>query len=243
MAENSPTFQRWGRECRGAQVPKGRLKPCALRQPSLRDLSDHGRWFPTLKRWAIIGCPSGTKREFRGAQVPKGRLKPCATRQPSLRDLSGYGRWFPTLKRWAIIGCPSGTKREFRGAQVPEGRLKPCAIRQPSLRDLSGYGRWFPTLKRWAIIGCPSGTLTWPSFTRPLWERILVALDKNVRAPVVHGYVRAVEGCLICLAFALNSAQAEPLSFDHGSGFYESAFQLVLSAPVKGATIYYTTNE
>src|ERR1039458_9199311 len=61
MAENSPTFQRWGRECRGAQVPKGRLKPCAIRQPSLGDLSDHGRWFPTLKRWAIIECPSGTK--------------------------------------------------------------------------------------------------------------------------------------------------------------------------------------
>ena len=61
MAENSPTFQRWGREFRGAQVPKGRLKPCAIRQPSLRDLSGYGRWFPTLKRWAIIGCPSGTK--------------------------------------------------------------------------------------------------------------------------------------------------------------------------------------
>jgi hypothetical protein len=69
-----------------------------------------------------------------------------------------------------------------------------------------------------------------------------LAADKNVRAPVMHGYVRAVEGCLICLAFALNSAQAEPLSFDHGSGFYESAFQLALSAPVKGAAIYYTTN-
>ena len=66
MAENSPTFQCWGREFRGAQVPKGRLKPlairqCAIRQPSLRDLSGCGRWFPTLKRWAIIGCPSGTK--------------------------------------------------------------------------------------------------------------------------------------------------------------------------------------
>jgi len=48
-------------EFRGAQVPKGRLNPCAIRQPSLRDLSGCGRWFPTLKRWAIIGCPSGTK--------------------------------------------------------------------------------------------------------------------------------------------------------------------------------------
>ena len=63
MAENSPTFQRRGREFRGARVPKGRLKPCAIRQPSLRDLSDHGRWFPTLKRWAIIVCPSGTVAE------------------------------------------------------------------------------------------------------------------------------------------------------------------------------------
>jgi hypothetical protein len=61
MAENSPTFQRCGHEFSGAQVPKGRLKRCAIRQPSLRDLSDHGRWFPTLKRWAIIGGPSGTK--------------------------------------------------------------------------------------------------------------------------------------------------------------------------------------
>src|ERR1035437_5469652 len=61
MTENSPTFQRWVREFRDAQVPKGRLKPCATRQPSLRDLSCCGRWFPTLKRWAISACPSGTK--------------------------------------------------------------------------------------------------------------------------------------------------------------------------------------
>ena len=61
MVETSPTFQRWGREFRGAQVPKGRPKPGAIHQPSLRDLSCSGRWFPTLKRWAIIGCPAGTK--------------------------------------------------------------------------------------------------------------------------------------------------------------------------------------
>src|SRR5664280_1011832 len=143
MAENSPTFQRWGREFRGAQVPKGRLKPCAIRQPSLRDLSGYGRWFPTLKRWAIIGCPSGTKTcpglaYFVGANPPHP---------------GGMAENSPTFQRWG---------REFRGAQVPKGRLKPCAIRQPSLRDLSGYGRWFPTLKRWAIIGCPSGTKTCP---------------------------------------------------------------------------------
>ena len=43
MADNSPTFQCWGREFRWAQVPKGRLKPGAIRQPSLRDLSDCGK--------------------------------------------------------------------------------------------------------------------------------------------------------------------------------------------------------
>ena len=72
---------------------------------------------------------------------------------------------------------------ESLGAQVPKGRLKPCAIRQPSLRDLSCCGRWFPTLKRWAIIVCPSGTVTWPGFAGLLWEQILAALDRNVRAP------------------------------------------------------------
>jgi hypothetical protein len=61
MIENSPTFQRWVREFREAKVPKGLLKPCTIYQPSLRDLSCRGLWFPTLKRWAIIVCPSGTK--------------------------------------------------------------------------------------------------------------------------------------------------------------------------------------
>jgi hypothetical protein len=48
-------------EFRGAKVPKERLKPCAIRQPSRRDLSFCGCWFPTLKHWAIIACPYGTE--------------------------------------------------------------------------------------------------------------------------------------------------------------------------------------
>jgi hypothetical protein len=70
MTENSPTFQRWVREFREAQVPKGRLKPCTIYQPSLRDLSCCGRWFPTLKRWAIIRCPSGTNT-WPGSSIPR----------------------------------------------------------------------------------------------------------------------------------------------------------------------------
>jgi len=81
----------------------------------------------------------------------------------------------PTFQRWG---------REPSWAQVPKGRLKPRAIRQPSLRDLYDCGGGFPTLKRWAIIACPSGTMTWPVFARLLWEQILEALDKHLRAPL-----------------------------------------------------------
>src|SRR5439155_25575751 len=60
MADNSPTFQRWEPDHRSVRVPKGRLN-YAHSQPSLRDLLPDGRQFPTLKRWAIIASPSGTK--------------------------------------------------------------------------------------------------------------------------------------------------------------------------------------
>jgi len=40
---------------------QGRLNPCEIGQPSFQDLSCCGRWFPTLKRWSILACPSGTK--------------------------------------------------------------------------------------------------------------------------------------------------------------------------------------
>src|SRR2546422_11660710 len=33
--DNNPTFQRWVGELRGAQVPKGRLKPTKPREPSV----------------------------------------------------------------------------------------------------------------------------------------------------------------------------------------------------------------
>src|SRR5258708_5562979 len=63
IVENSPTFQRWVREFRAAQVPKGRLKsPDPSAVPSglilLRAL------VPTLKRWPIFAGPSGTASTF-----------------------------------------------------------------------------------------------------------------------------------------------------------------------------------
>ncbi len=157
MAENSPTFQRWVGEFSGAQVPKGRLKPGAIRQPSLRDLWDCGGGFPTLKRWAIVACPSGTMT-WPGLAHPHP---------------GGMADNSPTFQRWV---------REFSGAQVPKGRLKPGAIRQPSLRDLWDCGGGFPTLKRWAIVACPSGTMTWPGFAGLLREQFLAALDIPVRS-------------------------------------------------------------
>ena len=55
-------------------------------------------------------------------------------------------------------------------------------------------------------------------------------------------FASAAVGLCTWVALALNSAQAQLPGFDHASGFYESAFLLALSAPVKGATIYFTTN-
>ena len=54
---------------------------------------------------------------------------------------------------------------------------------QPSLRDLGNPKSRSPTLKRWAILVCPSGTKVCPGLARILWDQILAALDKNVRAP------------------------------------------------------------
>ncbi len=68
-----------------------------------------------------------------------------------------------------------------------QGRLTPGEIGQSSFQDLSCCGRWFPTFKRWAIIACPSGTKPWTDFSGLLWDQILVALDKNVRAPITQG--------------------------------------------------------
>ena len=45
----------------GHKSRQGRLNPCKIGQSSFQDLSCCGRWFPTLKRWAILECPSGTK--------------------------------------------------------------------------------------------------------------------------------------------------------------------------------------
>src|SRR6185369_14938931 len=61
MFDNSPTFQRWVNEVEAAQVPKGRLRGWnASEVPSGLTCISCGR-SPTLKRWAIIKCPSGTE--------------------------------------------------------------------------------------------------------------------------------------------------------------------------------------
>jgi hypothetical protein len=59
MFEISPTFQGW---VPGHKRPESRRddRDCAVRRSSLRDYSHIKRILPTLKRWAIIACPSGT---------------------------------------------------------------------------------------------------------------------------------------------------------------------------------------
>src|SRR6266436_7149947 len=47
--DNSPTFQRWVDQCRGHQVPKGRLKRRAIPQPSLRDWTAIALFLPNIE--------------------------------------------------------------------------------------------------------------------------------------------------------------------------------------------------
>jgi hypothetical protein len=59
MLDNSPTFQNW---VPGQKRPESRRddRDRVVPRPSLRDYSHIKRLLPTLKRWAIVACPSGT---------------------------------------------------------------------------------------------------------------------------------------------------------------------------------------
>jgi hypothetical protein len=80
-SENSPTFQRWVCVRNALSPDRDGRRPnqdaCSIPlQPSLSGLRAFRRSFPTLKRWAIAACPSGTKnarwREPTGASDAGG---------------------------------------------------------------------------------------------------------------------------------------------------------------------------
>src|SRR6266446_6091833 len=62
MPENSPTFQRWVIQVRNLLSPEGTAE---LRRPASRPFGTNSISAafrsPTLKRWAMIACPSGTR--------------------------------------------------------------------------------------------------------------------------------------------------------------------------------------
>jgi prepilin-type N-terminal cleavage/methylation domain-containing protein len=97
MADNSPTFQRWDHD-RGEPSPEGTPETYS-RQPSLRD-SSSGTSNPTLKRWAIIVCPSGTERAS-SLSNPSGCGQECP------RSASAF-TLIELLVVIAIIGLLSG---------------------------------------------------------------------------------------------------------------------------------------
>jgi hypothetical protein len=75
MFENSPAFQRWD-DCRTTLSPEGTAEP---KKPHFSRPS--GTYFftrphPALKRWAILGCPSGTGTE-NGCSNPRGIGHSC----------------------------------------------------------------------------------------------------------------------------------------------------------------------
>jgi len=78
MPENSPTFQRWVVRFRGFLSPEGtaELGPPVSRPFGTNSIS--GFRFPTLKRWAIIACPFGTKPEDK--KQGRAELEICAPR-------------------------------------------------------------------------------------------------------------------------------------------------------------------
>jgi hypothetical protein len=79
MFENSPTFQRWVGAVQGLQVPKGRPSSGTVSAvPS--ELIGVQSWFPTLKRWANVGCPFGTRTWPRGSAANPFRLLPSCPR-------------------------------------------------------------------------------------------------------------------------------------------------------------------
>jgi hypothetical protein len=57
MGENSPAFQRWDLGLI-ASSPEGTAESAIVGRPFGTYTS--GRSYPALKRWAILGCPSGT---------------------------------------------------------------------------------------------------------------------------------------------------------------------------------------
>ena len=63
MPENSPTFQRWVARVWNFLSPEGtaELGPPVSRPFGTNSISCFRS--PTLKRWAIIACPSGTRGE------------------------------------------------------------------------------------------------------------------------------------------------------------------------------------
>src|SRR5438445_7717214 len=84
MVDNSPTFQCWDHENRQPS-PEGtddnllsQVQQKVVSQPSLRDSSSQTS-NPTLKRWAIIVCPSGTDTAC-ALPIPNGIGVQCYTR-------------------------------------------------------------------------------------------------------------------------------------------------------------------
>ena len=164
IADNSPTFQCWVREFRRAQVPKGRLKPCAIRQPSS----------PPLIRYGL------DVRIFRGRSVPYGTTERPVVLQ-SQRDCVLQPRVAESAKLpWVSV----------RAIFNPND----CVPTPPSCHNPTIWGcptpPAFPRVARsgsqpWALGRNPFGIL---GNSRKALSQILA--DRNVRAPSPRGYCR-----------------------------------------------------
>src|SRR5579859_7896100 len=103
MVENSPALQRWAPGNKRSGVPEGRLMQRIVSAvPSGRNRS--GSDFPTLKRWAILIGPFGTKNWFElNFSNPSGIGRPgCGLARRPAYSLSAPAQGMPHEKKILI---------------------------------------------------------------------------------------------------------------------------------------------
>jgi len=111
------------------------LKPWAIRQPSLRDLSCCGRWFPTLKRWASV---PGRGLVYRDERFPTGACDANRSRTARLSPRGDSAKGWkanvrPKEHKWAErqdVGGECASKHKAR-----ESLTAPCRAQRRERKE------------------------------------------------------------------------------------------------------------
>src|SRR5579883_486548 len=181
ILENSPMLQHWVNPTHSPS-PEGTAEPPhTLSRPFGTDSKRPP--YPTLKRWAILSCPSGTNPSFCNSDGGTLMNPIIPSNFSALQHRAVAGIKQPPLLRGGEGEPPGVFHPECILKSHPEGILEnslmlqhwvnpthspspegtadpPLALSRPFGTDSKRPP--YPTLKRWAILRCPSGTN--PSF-------------------------------------------------------------------------------